>query len=173
MTAAAVIVLNAIARDEHERDWHGWDEPFSFIDGDGLEAPAVTEFSAEVDGAVCTLAAREVAELVIGQLSELRQDVDEEQQELEGRPLSAYLTDDEMDEEARQRLWAYWSEQLEGEAEVLAVFHTRLHYLLEGWKALVADFTMIGDRIPELRPVLAQKLEQAYEEFVGKLKDWM
>lgn len=170
MTAAAVVVLNAIARDEYERDWHGWDEPFSFIDGDGMEAEAVAEFRAELEGETYTLPAREVAELVIGQLSELRQDVDEEAEAEEGRPLLGYLTDEEIDEEARQRLWAYWSEQLEGEAELMAVFDTRLHYLLEGWKALVADFAMIGQRIPELRPVLEEKLEQAYEEFVASLK---
>ncbi len=170
--STAVVILNAIARDEYERDWNGFDEPFSFIDGDGEERGPVTQFSAEVDGVTTMLAAREVASVATQQLQRLREEIDDEEleEEADQRPSFSYRTDEEKDDEARERQWQYWTDQLVTEAEYMAVWETRLHHLLEGWKALVADFTMIGDRIPALKPVLAERLQETYDAFVSMIQ---
>lgn len=166
MTATAVVVLGALARDEFERDWHGFEEPFSFLDGDGEDQEPVNEFTTVIDGVPYSLPARQVAEVLIGQLANFRDEVEEEQQQEEN---FSYLSDEEIDERARALLDQYWVDQLDNLAEHLAVIDVKAHWVVEAWKALVATFAMIGERMPELKPVLAEKLQHLCDDLVGML----
>lgn len=162
MSATAVIVLNAIVRDEFERDCHGFDEPFSFIEGDYGDLPPVETFTWEHAGTVHSLSAREVAELIIGQLDGFRYDIEEEEAESDDfRPFFAVEAD--MDEKVHERLVRHWTDQLEDEDEFIAVLDCRLDYLVKHFQEMVADFNMICERMPEIRPQVEAKLQEVHD----------
>jgi hypothetical protein len=142
MSAKAVVVLAAMARDEFERTWRGYDEPFSFIDGD--DGP-VEWLTAKVDGKTFRLPARQTVEVLLGQLEGFREQVEaDDSDEDEVKGWFDCLSDDEMAERAWDRLENYWSDQLEYAPEFLAVLDAKSHWFVEAWKELVAAVTDVS-----------------------------
>lgn len=179
MTIQAVAALQTICRSEFERDWNGFeDEPLTFIEGDPYSeppTPPIKEITVELGGKVYVFPSADVVAIIEYSQEIARSEAEEEIEEIDEDVRYDYRFDyDEvLAEKTEAKLHEFWSSQLDGEEEVLAVIEHRLHYVVEGFKELVAYFNMIGERIPELRPVLAEKLQAAHDEMVAQLQGFI
>lgn len=176
MTIEAVAMLQTIARDEFERDWNGFDEPFQFIEGaewNDPPNPPVEKIIVELDGKRYAYRAEAVVHVLKQWHESFQYDVQEEQNERQGEEdwdWTKDLTEEQMEEEAWEKLIKHWTDQLDSAEESLAALQTRLDYVVEGWKELVAYSDMIVRRMPEAEPLITEKLQAAYDEAMEHLQ---
>lgn len=177
MTIQAVAVLQTIARDEFERDWNGWEEPFEFLQGypwDEEEHPPVKEITVDLAGKSYVFPSADVVAVIQEWEEYFRYEVEnEEEDEDEG----TFNWSADSEEQTEEKVWAkvneYFFRQLDNADEAAAVIDNRCNYVVKGFEELVAMFNMIGERQPDLRPVLAEKLQAAHDEVTAHFQQWI
>jgi hypothetical protein len=178
MTIEAVAVLQTIARDEFERDWNGFEDPLEFLNGQPWDDghPPVKEIIVELGGKSYVFPSADVA-AVIQQWEEFfRYEVENEEDE-EDEDEGTFNWSADSEEQTEEKIWAkvheYWFGQLDNADEATAVLDNRLDYMVRGFQELVAYCDMIGERIPELKPVMVEKLQAAHDEVMQHLQEWI
>jgi hypothetical protein len=170
MTIQAVAVLQTMIRDEFERDWNGFDEPFSFLDGspwDDPPKPPIPEIVVDLAGKSYVFPAKDIVEVIQSDLESFRYEIEEAQdaaQDPEDWHFTAnWLDDDQIAEMAWDRTITHWSRQLDNIEETMAAIEFRGDYLVKSFQELVATLEMVSERMPELAPHCAQKLQEVWE----------
>lgn len=154
MTIEAVAVLQTLARDEFEESWYGA-EDFSWVTGD---------IEVELGGKTYVLGGRAVVEAIEDSMEGARWEAEEEADEAD-----SYPSEDEISEKILEKVNAFWFDQLDSLEEHVAVFDSHLNWVVKGFGELVAYFDMVGERVPELQPILAAKLMEVSEETVAMM----
>jgi hypothetical protein len=187
MSTAAVIVLNTLARDEFEREWHGFEDPLSFLNGDYIDQPPIETLECVVDGKTYVFNAADVAGVITATRQGIEWEVEAEAEELAGEedyePNPSFLfrgewhqyEDAEAAIEAKieEKLTEHWMSQIETAEETLATLDCRLYYMGEATKELVAYMEMIMGRVPELRPAILEKLNEVREYLNTMFAEWI
>lgn len=175
MTIQAVAVLQTICRDEFERDWNGWEKPFEFIQGypwDEEERPPIKEITVDLAGKSYVFPSADVVAVIKHWEEVFRYEVEDEEDEDGG----SFNWSADSEEQTEEKVWAkvneYFFGQLDNADEAIAVLDHRFSYVVKGFEELVAMCNMIGERQPELRPVMAEKLQAAYDKVMQQVEEW-
>jgi hypothetical protein len=153
------MVLNALTRDAFERDWIGCDVEAPLL----AYAEQMRQLTCVIDGVVESFSAPHIINLVRADEDAARDTVEEKADEA-----GDYLSDDEIAARAREHLEAEWVEQLEGDAEFLAVTECKTHYFTKSVDELVAFSEMLCQRQPALRERVNESLATVLRE-IGRI----
>jgi hypothetical protein len=189
MSTTAVIMCNTLARDEFERDWHGYEEFLEFLEGNEFlepPLPPVEHLEATIGGVQMRFNAGKVKEVLLHRQELIRYEVEEEvteRNELEDdddfsvsgwfhkQQTQWWSSEEGIEAKIQERLEAYWHDQLEGEDEWMAVIDCHGHYAVEATKEFVAYMDMIMERQPATRPYILEKMAEVqahWEQTLGE-----
>jgi hypothetical protein len=184
MSTTAVIVLNTLVRDEFEREWHGFDEPLDFLQGDYTEEnPPIEKLEAKVGDKTYSFDANKVREVIEHRREKIEYEVQDEADErsvLEDDEISFqwqydsakwWRSEEGIEAKVEERVEAYWQSKLEGLDEWLAVTDCRGHYMVETTKEFMTWMEMLMERQPALIPHIQEKIAEVreyWEKTVGE-----